>query len=729
MIRETKATRVPRIDGPLKVAGQAKYAADRSLPGMLHAVPLCATIGKGKISRLDTAAAERLPGMVGVISHKNIGEMHRVPKSADMDFKLDEPRLPFEDETIRYYGQYVALAVADSLEAARAGAAAIEISYESEKPNLDAHFEQEDLKKIDTERGNAESDFKRAKFKLDETYITPIEVHCAIELHATVAHWESSGRLTVYESTQAAQNNQNVLAAIFGLPKEQVRVISEFLGSGFGGKAWIKPHAVMACAASRMFKRPVKLVTDRHMGFTNMGHRPRTQQRIRLGCDEQGNLLSLQHDYASQSSPEDEFKENCGEASGLLYRVPSVRITSGVARRNQGVPAPMRGPGAVPGLFALESALDELAVQMKMDPAELRLRNDVLEDQVEKKKFSSRHLKECIELGSEKFGWRKRNAAIGSMRDGDEILGWGMASCNWIAGRFAADATFRLTKDGTAVITSGTHDIGTGMYTVLAELVRQETGIPHSRIEVRLGDSAMPKGALAGGSMASASMVPPVLAAIRDCMKNFSEAAMSTQGSPHFKKQAGAFKEGKLGGVDFAELLKSMKLAHIEGKGSSTSSFASPGEFSIKSFGAHFVEMGWNPSLARMRVRRMLSVIDAGKIINYRQARNQIEGAQIMGIGMGLFEEATYDLRDGNVSNKSLADYVVPVHADAPELDVHFLDYPDTALNEIGARGIGEIGLAGVAAAIANGVYHATGIRVRDLPISIDKLLKERANA
>jgi xanthine dehydrogenase YagR molybdenum-binding subunit len=727
MIKEIKATRVARYDGPLKVTGGALYTSDHHLPNLAHAVPVCAKISNGKLKKLDTREAEKMNGVIGVFTRQNIGPLFRPTPEQGFEYRTDEPRPPFEDDVIRYYGQYIAVVVAETFEIAQRAAKSIMATYDSEKPKLDQHYKQEDLQKTDTERGDAAASFKSAPVKIDYTYVTPVEVHNVIELHSTVAHWESPEKVTLYESSQAIGPHQNVMAQVLGLPRENVRVITKYVGSGFGGKLWAWPHSTLAAATARIIDRPVKLVIDRHMAFTNVGHRPRTQQKIQLASSENGELKSLIHEYSSQGGMLGDYKESCGEVSGFLYNIPDVKVTSGITRRNQSHPTSMRGPGAVPGLFALESALDELAVTLKLDPVHLRILNDTQTDLHMKKKFSSRHLKECLELGSKKFGWEKRNPSIGSMKDGDEILGWGVASCTWQSQRLDAEASFRFKNDGRVSLSCGTHDIGTGMYTVLAQIVQEETGLPFSKIDIELGDTNLPKGPLAGGSMATGSVIPAVTEAIRKAIKNLKTAAIKTPTSSFFgkKEEDLKFEKGKLQGTDFDHLLTKVNMGSIEGRASTKGNFATKDkeEFSTKSFGAHFIEIGWNPDIAQLRVRRVVTVIDGGRIINYRPALNQIEGAIIMGIGMGMFEEALYDQRDGNVVNSNLADYVVAVHADCPDMDVTFLDYPDKAANEYGARGVGEIGLAGVAAALTNAVYHATGVRVRELPVTIEKLI------
>jgi xanthine dehydrogenase YagR molybdenum-binding subunit len=727
---------IPRVDGPLKVSGTATYTSDHNFPGMLYAVPVPSTIAKGTIATLDTSAAEKMPGVRAVFHRQNIGRFFRVPPNADFSIVIDERRPPFEDDTIRYYGQYVAVAVADSLEQAQAAADAVKVTYREETPDVRSKLTQEQEPTVGSQRGDAAGTFNSAPVKIDETYVTPVETHNPIELHATVAVWDGT-TFTLYETTQAVKNHQLAVSAMLGVPPEKVRIVSRFLGSGFGGKLWPWTHDVLAAAASRHLDRPVKLVVSRKMMFQAVGHRPLTQQRIRLGATANGKLVSTQHDSLNHSSILDDYDEGCSEATPHLYRCPNLRVTNGVVHLNVGTPTSMRGPGAVPGLFALESAMDELAVKLDIDPVELRLRNDTEIDEGLNLPFTSRHLKECLTVGAEKFGWHQRTPAVGSMKKDGLILGWGMAAATWIANRLDCKATIDLKADGSVRVACGTQDIGTGTYTMLAQMVGEALGIDPDKIEVVLGDSALPTGPLSGGSMVTASLVPAVLEAAKKASQKAQFAATTT--GP-FSGQSAAnllFSNGRIHrkdqspaeGVPYEQVLQAAKVSSVSGSGSSQGDFTdilglTKPKLSSHSFGAQFVEVTWQPEIARLRVNRVLTVIDAGRIINPRTGRNQIEGAVVMGVGMALFEHTTYDdQHHGAPINSNLADYVVSTNADAPEIDVVFLDYPDTHLNAFGARGIGEIGLAGVAPAIASAVYHATGVRVRELPIRIEDLI------
>ena len=723
---------VARVDGPLKVSGAARYSSDFHFPGMLYAVPVGATVATGRVAAIDTSTAAAMPGVRKVYTHDNVGKLYPLPKSSQG--VIDERRPPLDDTQVRYYGQYVAMVVADTFEHATAAAAKVKVSYaDVGTPNVSTALSADEKPKVVTERGDPAQAFDAAKVKLDQTYCTPTETHNPIELHASVALWDGS-RFTLYETNQAIMNYRKVMAQMLGVPEDHVKVITEYLGSGFGGKLWPWPHALLAAMAARDLQQPVKLVVTREQMFHDVGHRPYTQQRMRLGATADGKLVSLQQDFVHKRSRLGDYTEDCGEATGFLYSTKNLRVTGGFARRDIGVPTAMRGPGAVPGLFALESAMDELAIALKMDPVQLRLQNEPEIDEMENVPFSSRHLKECLTRGAETFGWAQRNPDVGSMRRDGKVIGWGMAACTWIAERFPAEVALQLNADGTVRVACGTQDIGTGTYTVIAQMTAEMLGVDVSKVKVVIGDSSLPPGPWAGGSMATASMVPALVEATDAAKKQLLKAASAdddhfsgvksdeldyTDGHVHRKSQAPDQ------GRRFEQVLASARISHVEGKGKSAGTFGGKEKkkYSSHSFGAHFVEVTWEPEIARLRVSRVLSVIDGGRIINPLTGRNQIEGAVVMGVGMALFEATHYDKRSGKALNSNLADYLMTTHADAPAMDVVFLDYPDTKLNALGARGIGEIGLAGVAAAITGAVYHATGVRVRELPVKIEDLL------
>ena len=714
-----------RIDGPAKVSGAARYTADFMLPGMLYAVPVCATIAHGRITGLDAEAARAMPGVHAVLHRGNRPSLYRAASGS-----IDEARPPLDDDTIRYYGQYVAVVVADTLEQAQAAARAVRVSYEAQAPDVSPPAD-EDTPNIESQRGDAATAYAHAPVQVDAVYTTPVETHNSMELHACVAEYDGQA-YTLYETSQGVVNHRDVMAQMLGVGKGSVRVISHYLGSGFGGKLWPWPHSLLAAVAARQLGRPVKLVISRTMTFHSAGHRPHTRQRMRLGATRDGKLVSLRHHYLSQASQLDKYRERCGEATPRMYSTPNLQVGWGLARRHVGAPTSMRGPGAVPGMYALESAMDELAVALQMDPVELRLRNEPEHDEGNGLPFSSRHLRECLRQGAERFGWQRRQPGVGAMRQGDTVLGWGVASCSWLALRMPTDARVTLYADGSARLDCATQDIGTGTYTVLAQLVSAETGIALDRVQVGLGDTQLPPGPVSGGSAATASVVPAALQATREAARAACRLAAQA-GGPYAGKpdQELSMHAGRIrlsadradAGVPLGRVLAAAGVASVSGEGHGDSGGALKQQYSINSYGAHFVEVAWHPATARLRVSRVVTVIDGGRIINPRTGRNQIEGAIVMGVGMAMLEHTHYDSRSGAPVNSNLADYIVATHADAPRLDVSFLDYPDYIWNEAGARGIGEIGLAGIAAAITNAVYHATGVRVRDLPVRIEDLL------
>jgi xanthine dehydrogenase YagR molybdenum-binding subunit len=731
---------LPRIDGPLKTTGFAQYAADYHFPRMVHAVPVTSTIASGTIKAIEAANAEKMPGVLRVLHHDNIAPLFRMAPGGHGG-RTSEARPPLSDTTVSYWGQYVALVIAETYEQALAAADAVHVEYSANPINVSTKLDdpQTDALPLHTEskRGDVEAAFNAAPVKIDETYVTPSETHNPMEMHATVAVWKDPN-FTLYETSQGVVNHQHVMAETLGVPRENLQVITRFLGSGFGGKLFPWPHSALAAAAARELNRPVKLSVNRAQMFTNVGHRPRTQQRMKLAATADGKLISLHHDYRNATSIGDDIKENCGEATPFLYSTPNLLVTSALVLRNIGTPTPMRGPGAVPGLFALESAVDELALKLNMDPVEFRIKNDTLTDESTGKPFSSRHYKECLETGAQKFDWASRDPKIGSMRkpgDPDIILGWGVAGASWGAFRGAAQVSVALLNDGTARVSCGTQDIGTGSYTVFAQIVSDRTGIPVDRIRVVLGDSSLVPGPTSGGSVATATVLPAIAEATDNAVKAAIATATNAADSPFHGKSADslAFTEGQVHiktqpaqtGVAYEKLLKQANVAAANGEGNSGPLATDPKarDYSTHSFGAQFVEVEWDPGIARLRVSRVVSVIDGGRIINRKTAENQVLGAVVMGVGMSLLEQTIYSPKTGQPINGNFADYLVPTHADSPRIDVVFLDHPDPIMGQYGARGIGEIGLAGVAPAIAAAVYHATGIRARTLPIQIEDLL------
>jgi len=731
---------VTRIDGSLKVTGAARYAVDHPLDNVAFGVPVASTVGNATIHNIDTTIAQRMPGVLAILHHGNTEQLFRPAGQLEQNSRAGEARPPFEDDKVYYYGQYVALVVANTFEQAQEAARHVRVDYELHPSVVDisAARPPEGPPRIHYARGIADQAFDSAPVKIDETYVLPVETHNPMELHATIAKWDGD-KVILYESSQGVVNHQHVLSEMLGIPLDQVQVLSPFCGSGFGGKLFPWPHSHLAALGAKRVNRPVKVVVPRSLMFTTVGHRPLTQQRMRLGATQEGKLLSVQHDVLQPTSMVDTYVEQCTGVTTMLYSCENLTANQTLVPMNIGTPTPMRGPGIVPGLFPLESAMDELAIKLNLDPLELRLKNYAEQDQSFSpvRPFSSKRLRECYQTGAEKFGWSKRTPEVGSMKRGDEILGWGMATATWHAGRGSATVRVRLNADGSARATCATQDIGTGTYTIFAQVVSEKTGIPIDKIEVVLGDSSLPDGPTSGGSTVTATVLPAVTQATQGAVDRVIAAAQTMPGSPFQRVSAGGdppalkMTAGRIhaadqppeSGVPFQEILAQRRLASLEAEARTAPDPATTHQYSAHSFGAQFMEVAWDPGIARLRVSRALTVIDGGKIINHRTGRNQILGAVVMGIGMALFEETIYDPRNAKPLNNNFADYIVSTNADVPDLDCIFVEYPDLHLNEYGARGIGEIGLAGVASALTMAVYHATGVRVRKLPVRIEELM------
>jgi xanthine dehydrogenase YagR molybdenum-binding subunit len=724
---------ITRIDGILKVTGGAQYGVEYPLENMAWGVGVGSTVGVGKILKIDSSEAEKTPGVLAVLHHGNTEKLFRAANSFEEGSRPGESRPPFEDDQVYYYGQFVALVVADTFERAQAAADHVVVKYDSRAPDTsNEELTPKDPPAVKYERGDADSALASAPVKLDVTYETPTETHNPMEMHATIAIW-TKDKLTLYETSQGVVNHRNVAAEMLNIPRESVQVISRFIGSGFGSKLFPWPHSWLAAMASKKLGRPVKVSVPRSMMFTTVGHRPFTRQHIRLGADQNGKLSAFSHEILQPTSMVDDYVENCAEATSMLYSCPNVRAVQHIIHKNIGTPTPMRGPGRTPSLFGIESAMDELAIKLNIDPVEVRLRNYAESDEGSKKPWSSKHLREAYQTGAQKFGWSQRNPKIGSMTKGNEILGWGMATCTWPATRHEAEVRVSFLADGTVRASCATQDIGTGTYTVFAEIISDRTGVPLDKIQVKLGDTALPPGPTSGGSAATATVIPAIAKATDQAVHAVIQVAALTSGSPFEKvdpktlKMTGGrvHKEGEAAesGTPFVDILKLRRLSGLDGQ-AKTEAPPEAKQFSMHSFGAHFCEVAYDPGIARLRVSRWLTVIDGGRMINLKTARNQILGSVVMGIGMAMLEETVYDPRNGKPVNNNYADYLVAVNADIPDIDCIFLDFPDTKLNEYGARGIGEIGLTGCASAVTSAVYHATGVRVRELPVRIEKLLK-----
>ncbi len=731
---------VTRIDGKLKVTGRAPYATEHALPNVAYGIPVSSTVASGQIVSIDSSAAERMPGVLAVLHHGNVEHLYRPAQGFEKMVRAGETRPPFEDDQIFYYGQYVALVIANTFEEGQAAAPMVRVNYRTNKPRigLSAEYTPEPEPTSSYSRGDAETAFSSAPVTIDHTYLTPVETHNPMEMHATIAVWNATkDKLTLYETTQGVVNHHNTLCQMLDMPLESVHVISPFVGAGYGSKLFPWPQSLLAALGARHVGRPVKVTVPRSLMFTTTGHRPATQQRVRLAATQAGKLVSINHDVLQETSMVDNYVERCTDPTPMLYSCPNVSAIQHLVQLNVGTPTPMRGPGTTPGLFAIEAAMDELAVKLNLDPLELRLRNYAEQDEGANRPWSSKHLRECYQQGAERFGWSKRNPKVGSMRNGDQTLGWGMGTCTWPGNRSSAEVRVRLLTDGTARVSCATQDIGTGTYTIFAQVVSDKTGLPVDRVHVVLGDSDLTPGPTSGGSAATATVLPAIDKATQAAIETLFTVATKTDKSPFqnadpktLKMTAGRVhrqQQSPDSGTPFQQILALRRLSAVDGQ-AKTEEEPDAKKYSIHSFGAHFCEIEFDPLIARLRITRWVTVIDGGRIMNAKTGHSQIMGGVVMGIGMGMFEETIYDSRNGHPVNNNFADYMVPTNKDIPYLECILLDFPDPIINEYGARGIGEIGLTGVASALTSAVYHATGVRIRELPIRIEDVLQSQVS-
>jgi xanthine dehydrogenase YagR molybdenum-binding subunit len=742
--KQAVGTPMSRVDGRLKVTGGARYAAEFQVKDVAYGVLVLSTIAKGRVTKIDTAAAEKAPRVLAIITHRNAGKVVLPEKAkALVDPEVGHPLQAFQDDQVHYHGQPIAVVVADTFERAMHAATLVRAIYDEAKPVLDfadaaaKRFTPHEMKtdrgkrkSPDYQRGEPDKALDSALVKVEETYSHPDEYHNPMELHATVAAWDGN-KLTLYDKTQWVDNVQQQVAAAFDIDKDDVRVVSPFVGGAFGSalRAWV--HVFIAALAAKHVRRPVKLVLTRAQQYTVPGYRPRTIQKVALGATKDGKLTAIRHEATAQTSTFEEYTESTLNPTRFLYACPNVGTRYYLAAMNVNTPASMRAPGEATGVYALECALDELAHALQMDPLQLRLVNHADEDPEKRLPWSSKSLKQCYQQAAEKFGWANRKPRPRSMRDGRLLVGWGMATATWPTHRLPATVLVRVLADGSAQVRTAASDIGPGTYTVMTQIAADSLGLPVARVKFELGDSKMPTAPVEGGSMTVASVGSAVHEAALAARRKVVTLASGDGGSPLHKADADVVeaREGRLylktepkGGETYAEILKRHKKESLE-----VTQESRPGEeqkrFSMHAFGAQFVEVRVDPDFGTVRVTRVVSGFAAGRIINPKTAHSQCIGGIVGGLGMALLEEAVRDRRNGRVVNANLEQYMVPVNADVPELDLFFVDEADKHVNPIGAKGLAELSLVGVAPAVANAVYHATGKRIRDLPITPDKLL------
>jgi len=754
---------INRIDGRMKVSGKATYSAEFNQPNMAYAFPVRATIAKGRIASIDDALAKKEPGVIAVISYKNALKLKPLDMQAQMKAGaafLGENLPPLQNNIVHYPGQFIALIVAETYEQARTAAYKLKVRYAAEKGAVDLKTELPTSKRpkmfmgeeAQINAGKATAPLAASSQTIEHTYSTPVEHHHPMEPHATVAIWDGADKLTLYDATQGVGLTGAIAAYFFGLKAENVRVVAPFVGGGFGSKGlWL--HTLMVAMAAKEAGRPVKLALTRQMMQTNVGHRAATIQRVALGTDAAGKLGVVRH-HTDTYNNLTQFFEPSGKQSLVLYKAPHREVTYRVAQLNRSTPTFMRAPGESPGTFALESAMDEMAYKLKVDPIEFRIANHTTKDPMAGHDFSSEFLLDCYRIGAERFGWSSRSMEPRQKRNGKYLVGYGMATATYPGGRSAASVKVHMNTKGEITVMTASIDIGTGTYTVLAQTVADALGVPVDRILVKIGDSTLPAAPLAGGSQTTASIHP---AAMEACVLLRAELVAMAIADPDSKLKGRrpeeiGYAEGKLfvTGDDkqndtYLNILSRAKRTDIEacattlpvsGAGLTVpSALCTPREtpaeqnsdikqYAFHSFGAQFAEVWVDEDFGTIRVKRFTSVQDVGRIMNEKTARSQIIGGVIFGIGAALMEATEYDKRWGNAVTRTLADYHVPVHLDVPPIDVHFIGKPDPHISPIGARGIGEIGITGVSAAIANAVFNATGKRLRDLPLTPEKFFE-----
>jgi len=720
----------PRVDGRLKVTGAARYGSDFVTDNPAFAYLVTSTIARGKIQRIDLDEARAVRGVVDIYTHENTGELKHLkyvrggggPSSSIQEFGPE----------ISCDGQIVAMVVADTFEAAREAARKVRVAYDAQMPSATfdcAGATEEQPKQEFPHAGDADAAFDAAEVKLDVSYSTPTQHHNPIELFTTTCAWRGD-ELTVYEPSQFVYGLKNNLASKLGIDAARVHAVSPFVGGAFGSKSQLSPRTGLVALAAKKIGRPVKLVATRDQGFTIQTYRAETRHHIRMGADQTGRIASFIHEGWEVSSRPDPYMVAGDEDSARLYGFGAVRTGVTVVHADRNTPGFMRSPPVVPYIYALESAVDELAVKLDMDPVELRRVNDSMTDATGKP-WSSRSLMKCYDAAGERFGWSKRSKEPGSMRDGDWLIGWGCASAVYPTHVGAAAARVKLFAGGEAEVQIAAHELGTGAYTVIAQMAAERLGIPLSSVKIELGDSNLPPAPPAGGSNTTASACSVVMKACDAIRARIAQArGTMTQGAAETSAQSDyqdAFKRLNVGAIEeYAEFVPpgappdALKNLY---NGKPYLGGGSHGEKLMYALGAEFVEVRVNALTREIRVPRLVGAFAAGRIMNTRTARSQLMGAMIWGVASALHEATEIDPRSARYINTNLADYLVPVNADIRELDVILVPEWDDFVNPAGVKGIGELGNVGTAAAVANAVYHATGIRVRDLPIRLEKLL------
>ncbi|MFS0491537.1 xanthine dehydrogenase family protein molybdopterin-binding subunit [Leadbetterella byssophila] len=715
-----------RVEALEKVTGRGKYAAEYTVPGVVHAVMVGSTIPHGKIKRINTEKAKRAEGVLEIITHEHKPLVHGLSTEA----LIQETRfgLPvFHTDTIQFKGQPIALVVAETLEEARYAASLIQAEYEvlPYEVDFDAARKKVALNPAGKDRGEG---WKEAAHSVEAEYHIATEVHHPMEMHATIAHWVDDTHLKLYDKNQGVNNVQRTIGRLFNIPPQNIEVFSEFVGGGFGSGLRVWSNALAAVMAAKAVKRPVKLMLTRQQMFSLAGYRPAAWQKVKMSADAQGKLVSVHHQAQNATSQYERFSDGITRVTRLIYHIPNVRTEESIVPLHMSTPTWMRGPGDCTGDFAIESALDELSYKLKIDPVDFRYRNLALDKHPESGlPWSTNYVKECVEIGARKIGWDKRSPEVGKIKEGDWQIGYGMAVGAWNAGRGNASAGMSLDAKGNLIVKTAMTDIGTGTGTGMMNMAQEFLGIPTHKIKVELGHSSLPSAGSQGGSTGLSSISGAVNAAaneLKGVLLTLAQKIDASFGTAQAKdlrlSEAGLVFGDKQ--ISYEKLIAQNKDQAIEVEASS-----GPGEerrkYAFLSSAAHFVKLGVHAQTGKVKILQYVCVADGGKIVNTQAAANQMSGAVVGGIGMALMEEAVVDPKAGGWIGDDFAGYHFAVNADAPLIEIEFVNKPDVNINPSGAKGLGEVGIIGAAAAISNAIYHATGKRLRSLPITPDKIL------
>lgn len=700
---------VSRVEGLAKVTGKARYAADYHFDHLAYGVMVTSTITKGHIAEIDSKAAERLPGVLTVLSHLNVpgyghNPMSGIPIYAGKEFK------PFLDNQVHFNMQPVALVIAETPEEAHHAASLVKVKYlkEEHHTNIDTNIARAVTpdKPSDYSRGDM-SVPGSAEIKIAQEYKTSLQVHNPMEPHATTAYWDGDDKLFIYNKSQGVKTTRQQFAKYFNLKEENVKVFSPFVGGAFGSSSRMWPQEMAAVMGAKKVGRPVKVALARMQVFNMVGYRPYSVQKFAIAADNDGVIAGISHEAYGSTSRYEQFTERILDPTKSMYKCPNMNAAYKLVQLDVSTPCPARGPGETSGSFALESAIDELAWALKMDPLELRLKNFAETDPLNGKPWTSNYLRDCYQTGAEKFGWSKRNPEPRSMRDGDMLVGMGMSAGIYKAERAPASARVEMRTDGTATIQCSVADTGPGSATIMTQIAADALGIAADRVSIQWGNADFPAAPPQYGSHTTASTG----SAVQDAATALKQKFIALGGLKQSDQP-----------IDYSNILKQHNLPELEATAESKPNPENE-KYSGKSFSVHFVEVRAHPHTGEVKVTRVVSAIDAGRVMNHKTARSQMIGALTWGIGIALMEEGLVDHRYGRYINNNLADYHVPVNADVPSIEVHFIDKADPVIDAMGAKGLGEVCLVGFTAAIANAVYHATGKRIRELPITPDKLI------